>query len=115
MINPKQTEIWLVNLDPKVVAEIGKLRPVVVISNDNFGALPLTWIVPITEWKEYFSDKFWIIKILPTKENKLSKVSGIDVFQIKSFDKIRFNKKIGGIDTETFQKIKKVINLFVEV
>jgi len=114
MNSPKQKEIWLVNFDPKVGSEIGKLRPAVVISNDSFGALPLKWIVPITEWKDYFDGKFWIIKVNPSRLNKLSKISGFDVFQIKSLDQSRFQKKIGEIDSELFSKIKLAINLFIE-
>jgi mRNA interferase MazF len=115
MINPKQMEIWMVNLDPKIGSEIGKLRPVVVISNDNFGALPLKWIVPITEWKDNFYDKFWIIKIKPSNLNNLTKISGIDVFQIKSLDKLRFQNRIGTIDSDLYNKIKMAINLFIEL
>lgn len=115
MINPKQKEIWLVNLDPKVGSEIGKLRPVVVISNDDYGTLPLKWIVPVTEWKNYFYDKFWILEIEPDSKNNLDKKSGIDVFQIKSLDKIRFQKRIGSVNNLIFKKIHTAINLFIEL
>jgi mRNA interferase MazF len=38
-INPKRGEIWLVNLDPTVGAEIKKTRPALVISSDFIGKL----------------------------------------------------------------------------
>ena len=34
MINPKRSEIWLVDLEPTQGQEIQKTRPVVVISSD---------------------------------------------------------------------------------
>ena len=39
------------NLDPTIGAEIKKIRPVIVISSDAVGKLPLKLVVPITEWK----------------------------------------------------------------
>jgi mRNA-degrading endonuclease toxin of MazEF toxin-antitoxin module len=47
---PKRGEIWLVNLDPTVGAEIQKTRPAIVISSDYIGKLPLKLVVPITDW-----------------------------------------------------------------
>jgi mRNA interferase MazF len=49
----KQGEIWLINLDPTLGAEIKKIRPAVIVNDDALGKLPLKIIVPITDWKEY--------------------------------------------------------------
>ena len=46
---PKVGEIWLVNLDPTVGAEIQKTRSAIVISFDYVGKLPLKLVVPITD------------------------------------------------------------------
>ncbi|MEK6739074.1 MAG: type II toxin-antitoxin system PemK/MazF family toxin, partial [Planctomycetota bacterium] len=56
-------EIWLVNLDPTIGAEIHKTRPVVVVSSDAIGALPIRLVVPITEWKEYFASNVWHVRL----------------------------------------------------
>ena len=45
-------EIWLINLDPTVGAEIKKSRPAVIVNVDEVGVLPLRVIVPITTWKD---------------------------------------------------------------
>nr|WP_310487775.1 type II toxin-antitoxin system PemK/MazF family toxin [Chamaesiphon sp. VAR_69_metabat_338] len=42
---PRRGEIWLVNLDPTVGAEIQKTRPAIVISSDYIGKLPLKLVV----------------------------------------------------------------------
>ncbi|HAF62745.1 MAG TPA: hypothetical protein DCK95_10530 [Anaerolineaceae bacterium] len=42
-------EIWLINLDPNVGAEIKELHPAVDININEVGVLPLRIIVPITE------------------------------------------------------------------
>jgi len=47
----KQGEIWLINLDPTVGAEIKKTRPAIIVNDNSTGKLPLKIIVPITGWK----------------------------------------------------------------
>jgi mRNA interferase MazF len=37
----RRSEIWTVNLDPTLGAEIRKTRPVVVINTDAIGVLPI--------------------------------------------------------------------------
>ena len=41
---PKRGEIWQINLDPTVGVEMQKIRPVVVISSDAAGRLPIKLI-----------------------------------------------------------------------
>jgi mRNA interferase MazF len=38
---PQRGEVWLIDFDPAVGAEIRKLRPAVVLSVDAIGRLPL--------------------------------------------------------------------------
>jgi len=51
---PKRGEIWLVDFDPSIGAEIRKVRPAVVVSLDTIGRLPLRMVVPITDWKPLY-------------------------------------------------------------
>jgi len=37
----KQSEIWLVDLDPTKGAEIQKKRPAIIVNDDRLGKLPL--------------------------------------------------------------------------
>lgn len=39
-------EVWLINLDPTIGAEIMKTRPAVIVNDDSIGILPLRVIVP---------------------------------------------------------------------
>jgi len=43
----RRGEIWLINLDPTIGAEIKKVRPAVIVSDNAIGILPLKVIVPI--------------------------------------------------------------------
>ncbi len=52
----KQSEIWSINLDPTVGAEMKKSRPALIINVDSLGKLPLKIIAPITDWKDHYKD-----------------------------------------------------------
>mgnify|MGYP000990055684 CR=1 FL=1 len=72
----KQNEVWLINLDPSVGAEIKKTRPAVIVNDDSLGKLPLKVIVPITDWKDSYQIAPWMIKIgLSNKSGLLPIVS----------------------------------------
>lgn len=101
----KRGEIWLINLDPAVGAEIKKTRPAVIVSADQLGKLPLSIIVPITEWKEHYSIAPWMIKLNATTQNGLSKTSSADCFQVRSVSQTRFIKKIGHLHTQQMEEI----------
>jgi mRNA interferase MazF len=67
----KQSEIWLINLDPTIGAEIKKTRPAIIVNNDDIGILPLKVIVPITDWQERYNNVPWMVKIIPDNDNNL--------------------------------------------
>jgi len=104
--NIKRGEIWLVNLDPTLGAEIRKTRPVVVISSDVIGALPIKLIAPITAWKEHLTRNIWHVKVNPDfATNGLTKVSAIDVLQLRGVDTQRFVRRLGRVTPETMHNI----------
>ena len=102
----KQSEIWLIDLDPTKGAEIQKKRPAIVVNDNRLGKLPLKIIVPITDWKERYSIAPWMIKIEPNTTNGLSKTSAADCFQIRSLSQERLKKNLGDVDEATFNEIK---------
>jgi mRNA interferase MazF len=59
----KRGEIYLVNFDPTVGAEIRKTRPAVIVSEDAIGILPLRVIVPLTDWKDRYAVAPWMVSI----------------------------------------------------
>jgi len=111
---PKRGEIWLVNFDPTVGAEIKKLRPAVVISSDSVGKLPIKLIAPITDWKTYFSANFWHVKIEPNSINGLNKASAIDTLQLRGVDLQRFIRKLGSVSEITILEIVAAIATVIE-
>ena len=106
---PKRGEIWLVNLDPTVGAEIKKTRPAIVISSDYIGKLTLKLVVPITDWKDSFASDLWHIRLDPTNENGLTKPSAADALQSRSLDNRRFIRKIGALLGSDLQEIARAL------
>jgi mRNA interferase MazF len=69
-------EVWLVRLDPTIGTEISKTRPAVIVNDDAIGILPLKVIVPITDWKQPFTTRPWMVYLDPIAENGLRKPLG---------------------------------------
>ena len=93
----KQGEIWLIDLEPTVGAEMRKTRPAIIVNVDDLGKLPLKIIVPLTDWKEQYNNAPWMIPIAPSAQNGLIKKSSADCFQIRSVSETRLIKQIGNI------------------
>ncbi len=102
----KQSEIWLINLDPTIGAEIKKTRPAIIVNDDSLGKLPLKIIVPITDWKDKYEIAPWMIQINPTKINGLTKLSSADCFQVRSVSEDRFVRKIGVVSNTIMDEIR---------
>ena len=107
-------EIWLINLDPTIGAEIQKIRPVVIVSSDAVGVLPLRVIVPLTDWKERYRQAPWMVPISPDNENGLSKLSAADTFQIRAVSTSRFVRKIGKLSRINIDSIVIAIGLVIQ-
>ncbi len=107
-------EIWSVNLDPTIGAEIRKTRPVVVISSDAAGVLPIKLVAPLTEWKDYLAQNVWHVKIVPDSMNGLTKPSAVDTLQLRGVDTQRFIQKLGSLSPAVMQSITAAIAAVIE-
>lgn len=112
---PKRGEIWLVDFDPSVGAEIQKVRPAVILSLDAIGRLPLRMVVPITDWKPQYASFAWFVELPAAPANGLAKDSGADAFQTKSVSETRFVRLLGKITTAQLDGIASAIALCVGV
>jgi len=111
----RQGEIWLINLDPTLGAEIKKTRPAIVVNDNAIGRLPLKVIVPLTDWKVRYTAAPWMVKLDPDKKNKLNKASSADCFQVRSLSEQRFVKKIGVVDAEVLEKVKEGLAIVLSI
>jgi mRNA interferase MazF len=111
---PKRGEIWLVNFDPTVGAEIRKMRPAIVVSSDGVGRLPIKLVAPVTDWKSQFAPNVWHVRIDPDPSNGLTKPSAVDVLQLRGMDTQRFNQPLGEVAPDKLEEIVLAIGAVIE-
>jgi mRNA interferase MazF len=56
-----------------------------------------------------------MIQVIPDNLNNLSKVSGIDCFQVRSISQTRFVKKIGELSEEQMDLISFAMKLVLKI
>jgi mRNA interferase MazF len=104
----------MLNLDPTVGAEIQKTRPVVVVSSDAIGVLPVKLVAPLTEWKDYLARNVWHVKVTPDSMNGLEKTSAVDTLQLRGVDVQRFIRKLGSVSPAIMRSITAAIAGVIE-
>lgn len=105
----RRGEIWLVALEPTVGAEIGKTRPAVIVSDETVGILLLEVIVPITDWKQRYTQRNWMVRLEPTGENGLAKLSAADTFQVRSVSEQKFVRQIGVLSDTIMEDLSEAL------
>jgi mRNA interferase MazF len=101
---PKRYDIYLADLNPTVGSEISKVRPVVVISQDDMNRnLATVVICPLTS------------KLHPTWRSRIqircaSKAAEIAVDRIWTISKQRLKQKIDQLSFEDAAQLRKLIS-----
>ena len=111
----RRSEVWLINLDPTVGAEIRKTRPAVIVNDDAVGILPLRVIVPVTEWKERYAVAPWMVRLEPDAENGLDKPSTADAFQVRSVAQERFVRRLGKLSDAAMHEITNALTVVLSI
>ena len=105
----KQGEIYLSDLNPVKGHEQAGYRPVLVIQNDILNQhLSTVVILPITsnlKYKENLTVYFLSKEVSSMKNDSLALL-----FQIRTIDKSRLKKKVGGVSQSEFYNIKRKLN-----
>ena len=108
-------EVWLINLDPTIGAEIKKTRPTVIVSDDAIGILPLKVIVPITDWKDRYAIAPWMVRLEPGADIGLDKPSAADAFQVRSVSQDRFVRRLGLLSDTIMQDITQALAVVLSI
>ena len=102
---PQRGEVYWVELDPTVGAEINKTRPAVIVSNNAGNKMSYRVIIaPITS----SSARIYPFESGIFLNNKKGKAL---LDQVRSIDKKRLKKKIGKLDPKTMQSIDKALKI----
>jgi mRNA interferase MazF len=103
-------DIVLVNLDPVIGSEEGKIRPALIIQNDIGNEFsPVTIVAPITT--KVFSRKFPTNVEIDQTNAPLNEKSTILLNQIRTIDKRRIIKNCGQISS---RKVKEVNDAIID-
>jgi len=111
----RRGDVWLINLDPTIGAEIKKTRPAAIVNDDAIGILLLKVIVPITEWKDRYAVASWMVRLDPDRSNSLEKVSAADAFQVRSVSQERFVRQVGVLSPDIMSEIEQALAIVLRI
>jgi len=64
-------------------------------------------------WKEHYSNYPWMVKVTPSEQNSLIKVSAVDCFQIRSVSIERFTDLIGCVEPNIITQVQDAVNQII--
>ncbi len=107
---PRRGEVYLVNFDPTVGAEIRKTRLAVIIQNDVGNRFsPITMVAAITS---KFEHPLYPVEVLiRPPEGGLQIESVATLNQIRSVDRRRLIKKLGEVGKHTLDQIDHALRV----
>lgn len=111
--DPRQGEIWWVELDPIRGSELAKTRPAVVFSGDRFHFSPIRLIVPMTTWQPRFAVQGNKYRVEMSIRNGLTVDSAADIQQIRSVSIDRFRTRLGLLEPETMEILRGLLAALV--
>ncbi len=114
MIKINRGDIVIVNLDPVVGSEQGKIRPAIILQNNVGNEFsPTTIIAPITS--KVFTKEFPTNVTISPKDSGLEKVSTILLNQIRTIDKSRIIKRVQSLSPELMSKVDMGIRVSLDI
>lgn len=109
---PKRGEVYLVNFDPTIGAEIKKTRPALVIQNDIANRhSPITIVAAITS--RFDQDLYPTETLINAPEGGLSVDSVVLLNQIRSIDRKRLVKRLGRLQPSTMATVDRGLEISV--
>ena len=108
IIRPKRGELYLVNFDPTIGAEIQRTHPALVIQNDIANRhSPITIAAAISS---QFDESLYPTEIfIQPPEGGLSIPSVELLNQIRSIDKRRLVRRLGALAPTTMERVNRAI------
>ena len=113
MVSIKRGDIFLVNFDPTLGAEIQKTRPALVVSNDiNNVHSPIVSISPITS----NVTRVYSFEVeIPAGMGGLKSRSKIMVHQTRAVDKIRLIKRLGQLTPSIMAEVDQALRIHYDL
>jgi mRNA interferase MazF len=108
IIRPTRGEVYLVNFDPTIGAEIQKTRPALILQNDIANRhSPITIVAAITS---QFNEPLYPTEVLiQPPEGGLTMPSVVLLNQMRSIDKRRLVRRLGILMPATMDRVDRAI------
>jgi len=105
----RRGDIYMVDFEPTVGAEIRKVRPALIISCDEANKhLRTVTVIPFSSKTE----KIFPFEVLVTKaDSGLEFDSKVKVTQMRAVDKTRLSRQVGTLNDEIISAVEKAILL----
>ena len=105
---PRRGEVYLVNFDPTLGAEIRKTRPALILQNDVANRhSPITMVAAITS---KFEQPLYPTEVLvDPPEGGLDVESVVLLNQVRSVDRQRLVRRLGSLKRETMLRVDRAI------
>lgn len=104
-------EVWRMSLDHEFFTGEGSVpeetifRMVVILSSDALAILPLRIVVPLTSWKEEFTNTPWLVRVPPVLHSGLDQAMAADALQVRSVSTARLKQKLGNLPGKIVEEI----------
>lgn len=109
-MTPKRGQVYLVDFDPTVGAEIKKTRPALVIQNDIANRYsPITIVAAVTSKVE--AQLYPTEVLIPRGEGGLFSDSVALLNQIRSIDRRRLVKRLGAVRAGTMRNVERALRV----
>ena len=113
MIRPKRGDIYLVNFDPTLGAEIRKTRPALILQNDIANKFsPVTIVAAISS---RFDDPLYPTEVLISAQSRtgLAVDSVVLLNQIRTVDKKRLAQRLGRLSSAKMEEVNQALRISV--
>jgi len=106
--HPRRGEVYVVNFDPTIGAEIKKTRPALILQNDVANRhSPITIVAAITSHADEPLYPSEVLVRVP--EGGLGVDSVVLLNQIRSIDKRRLLRRLGVLKQDTVRKVEQAL------
>jgi mRNA interferase MazF len=114
MIEVRQFEVWLANLDPRFGTEAGKTRPVLIVQTNLLNKVhPSTLACPITT---NVQPKSQILRVhLQKGMANVKEDCDVMIDQLRAIDNRRLLKKIGVLPLDLSERVKENIRIVLDL
>ncbi len=114
----RRGQVWFVDLEPVIGREIAKVRPCIVLQDDDFnmsGYFDTVVVVPLSTVTQLEHDMAESDVICEPEETGLSERSAVVWSQVRAISPERFRKRVGRVHGEKLEKIAKFVAYFIGI